>query len=111
MPFGLRNAGQSFQQLMDSLTADLPAAFAYLDDLIVASLPEQHVAALTAVLDRLKQADLVINLEKCQFGKAEVDFLGHRISAEGATTLVDHVDAVRDFQQQTIRDYNASSDW
>jgi hypothetical protein len=50
------------------------------------------------VLDRLKQAGLVINLEKCQFGKAAVDFLGHCISAEGATPLVDHVEAVSEFQ-------------
>jgi Reverse transcriptase (RNA-dependent DNA polymerase)/RNase H-like domain found in reverse transcriptase len=97
MPFGLRNAGQSFQRLMDSLTADMPAAFAYLDDLIVASTPEQHAAALTAVLERLKEAGLVLNLDKCVFGRTAVDFLGHRITAEGAAPLADHVAAVKDF--------------
>jgi Reverse transcriptase (RNA-dependent DNA polymerase) len=54
MPFGLRNAGQSFQRLMDSLTADLPSTFSYLDDVIVASTPDGHVAALESVLQRLK---------------------------------------------------------
>jgi transposase InsO family protein len=97
MPFGLRNAGQSFQRLMDSLTSDLPAAFAYLDDLIVASTPDQHAAALTAVLERLKEAGLVLNLDKCVFGRPAVDFLGHRIIAEGAGPLEDHVAAVKDF--------------
>jgi hypothetical protein len=78
---------------MDSLTA----AFAYLDDLIVASTPEQHAAALTAVLERLKEAGLVLNLDKFVFGRPAVDFLGHRITAEGAAPLADHVAAVKDF--------------
>jgi hypothetical protein len=46
MPFGLRNTGQSFQRLMDVVIADVPTAFAYLDDIIVASRPEDHAAAL-----------------------------------------------------------------
>jgi Reverse transcriptase (RNA-dependent DNA polymerase) len=66
MPFGLRNAGQSFQRLMDSLTADLPNAFSYLDDVIVASNAEDHEAALESVLQRLQENGLVLNLEKCQ---------------------------------------------
>jgi hypothetical protein len=37
MPFGLRNAGMTFQRLMDSLLGNLPFAFMYLDDILVAS--------------------------------------------------------------------------
>jgi Reverse transcriptase (RNA-dependent DNA polymerase) len=62
MPFGLRNAGQSFQRLMDSITANLPASFSYLDDVIVASTADQHEAALSGVLQRLQQFGMVVNL-------------------------------------------------
>jgi hypothetical protein len=37
MPFGLRNAGSTFQRLMDRVLNGLPFAFCYLDDIIVAS--------------------------------------------------------------------------
>jgi Reverse transcriptase (RNA-dependent DNA polymerase) len=37
MPFGLRNAGQTFQRLMDDVMAGLPFCFVYLDDVLVAS--------------------------------------------------------------------------
>jgi hypothetical protein len=46
MPFGLLNTGQSFQRLMDSIMGDQEAAFVYLDNVIVASMPEQHEQAL-----------------------------------------------------------------
>ena len=38
MPFGLHNAGQAFQRLMDRLFGHLPFVFVYFDDLIIASL-------------------------------------------------------------------------
>ena len=44
MPFGLKNAAQAFQRLMDSITSDLPGVFVYLDDILIASTtPEQHL--------------------------------------------------------------------
>jgi Reverse transcriptase (RNA-dependent DNA polymerase)/RNase H-like domain found in reverse transcriptase len=99
MPFGLRNAGQSFQRLMDSVIADQDAAFAYLDDVIVASTPDQHEQALRGVLEKLQSSGLVLNLEKCEFGKSCVQFLGHKVSAAGVEPLVDHVQAVQQFPQ------------
>jgi Reverse transcriptase (RNA-dependent DNA polymerase) len=93
MPFGLRIKGQSFQCLMDSLTADPPSAFSYLDDVIVASMPDGHAAALESVLQGLKDSGLVLNLEKCQFGLSEVNFLGHKVTADGIQPLTDHVEA------------------
>jgi Reverse transcriptase (RNA-dependent DNA polymerase) len=108
MLFGLRNAGQSFQRLMDSLTADLPNAFSYLDDVIVASKAEDHGAALEGVLQRLQESGLVLNIEKCQFGMKEVEFLGHRVSADGIRPLNSHVAAVASFPQPQDRDCSGS---
>ena len=50
MPFGLKNAAQSFQRLMDRLLLDIPHAFIYLDDILV-STPDValHLAALRQV--------------------------------------------------------------
>jgi hypothetical protein len=43
MPFGLRNAGQSFQRFMDEVLAGLDFAFCYLDDILIGSTrPEEH---------------------------------------------------------------------
>jgi Reverse transcriptase (RNA-dependent DNA polymerase)/RNase H-like domain found in reverse transcriptase len=102
-PFGMLNAGQSFQRLKDTVTADLAAAFAYLDDVIIASGPAEHEAAVQLVLERLRQHGLVLNLEKCVFGQSEVEFLGHRVSARGVEPLEDHVAAIRDFRPPADR--------
>ena len=37
MPFGLRNAAQCFQQMMDEITTALPAVKVYLEDVLIAS--------------------------------------------------------------------------
>ncbi len=84
LTFGLRNAGSTFQQLMDRVLAGLALAFVYLDDIIIASPSmEQHQRDVEEVFRRLQVAGLVINFEKCTFAVPEVDFLGHRVSASG----------------------------
>jgi hypothetical protein len=54
MPFGLRNAGITFQRLMDSLLGNLPFAFMYLDNILVASPSaadqQRHLAAVFSLL-------------------------------------------------------------
>jgi cleavage and polyadenylation specificity factor subunit 1 len=54
MPFGLRNAGMTFQRLMDSILGGLPFTFVHLDDILVTSSGEaahrQHLEAVFAVL-------------------------------------------------------------
>jgi hypothetical protein len=79
MPFGLRNAGMTFQRLMDSVLGGLPFAFVYLEDILVAS-PDlsSHRQHLEAVRTVLQSNGLVVNADKCLFGCPEVDFLGHR---------------------------------
>ncbi len=74
MPFGLRNSGQSFQRLMDKVLQGLEGVFCYLHDILVASPSEEaHMTHLRALLQRLQQSGLVLNLQKCQFGAAHVE--------------------------------------
>ena len=42
MPFGLRNAAQTFQRLMDNIMQDLDFIFIYLDDILIASKNEKQ---------------------------------------------------------------------
>ena len=102
MPFGLKNAAQTFQRLMDAVVRDLPFLFVYLDDILVASESrEQHLRHLEALFERLLQHGLVVHPKKCQFGRAVIDFLGHRVSAEGAVPLPERVDAIVRFPRPT----------
>lgn len=52
MPFGLRNAAQTFQRFMDQVLRGLEFYYVYIDDLLVASdSPEQHKEHLHIVLE------------------------------------------------------------
>jgi hypothetical protein len=76
MPFGLRNAGMTFQRLMDKIFFDMPAAFGYLDDLLIGSKSAvEHRLHIREVLQRLQQNGLLLNEEKCVFGQSRVNFL------------------------------------
>ena len=98
MPFGLKNAAQAFQRLMDTVLRGLDYTFVYIDDILIASRSKsEHRAHLRQVLERLQQHGLVINVAKCQFGKTEIDFLGHHITKDGATPLPTKVAAISEF--------------
>jgi len=101
-PFGLRNAGQTFQRMMDQVLWGLPYCFVYLDDILVASTShEEHVQHLQEVLTRLQQHGLVLNAEKCVLGVESVDYLGHQVSASGISPLPDRVAAITKFPRPT----------
>ena len=52
MPFGLRNAAQSFQRFMDQVLRGLPFAYAYIDDVFISSSsPEEHLKHLRTVFE------------------------------------------------------------
>ena len=100
MPFGLRNAAQTFQRFMDEVCRGLDSVFVYLDDILVASTtPEQHTAHLRALFERLCKHGVTINADKSEFGKSNISFLGHAISATGIRPLADKVQAIADYPE------------
>lgn len=102
MPFGLRNAAQSFQRFMNQVLFGLDFIFVYLDDVLVASRdPQEHKEHLRAVFTRFREYGLKIKVSKCVFGVPEIDFLGHNISGAGMKPKTDRIQAIIDFPQPT----------
>ena len=102
MPFGLRNAAQTFHGFIDEVLRGLDFVYAYIDDLLIASSSEaEHLQHLEILFDRLSQYGVIINPSKCVFGAASLDFLGHRVSAAGIAPLQAKVQAIQDFPPPT----------
>ena len=98
MPFGLRNASQTFQRFMNGIFSDLNFVFIYIDDILIASSSaEEHKQHLKIVLNRLCENDVKIKSSKCILGAKEIEFLGHKISAAGITPSDDKVNTIRNF--------------
>ncbi|CAA7051508.1 unnamed protein product [Microthlaspi erraticum] len=86
MPFGLCNAPSTFQSLMNSVFRDHLRKFVlvFFDDILVYSKSRQeHLIHVREVLRLLQQHRLFVKLKKCEFGKQELEYLGHIISGDG----------------------------
>ena len=97
LPFGLCNAGASFQRLMDLVMAGLnfKACLVYLDDIIVFSVTvDQHLGRVAEVFKRLRTANLKVKPSKCKLMQDRVEFLGHIVSADGVATDPTKIEAV-----------------
>ena len=84
MPYGLRNAPATFQRLRDSLFRDLDFVFIYLDDILVFSeSEEEHKNHLKMVFEILHENNLKVSIDKCDFYKSEIEYLGYLITDNG----------------------------
>lgn len=99
MTFGLRNAAQTFQRFMHHTVLEgMDFLHCFIDDVIVASVnEEEHREHLRLLFERLNQFGLTINLSKCIFGEAELDFIGFHVSENGIRPMDDKVKAIIDF--------------
>lgn len=100
LPFGLCNSAQSMQIFMDSIFGPefQGRLFVYLDDVILFSTTfDDHILLLREVLDKLKEANLTINLEKCNFFRKSINYLGFVVSEFGLHTDPNKVSAMLNY--------------
>ncbi|KAK3505726.1 hypothetical protein QTP70_020347 [Hemibagrus guttatus] len=100
MPFGLTNAPAVFQALINGVFRDLlgRGVIAYIDDILVYSTSmEDHMRQVREVLARLQRFRLFAKLEKCEFSRTTVTFLGYVISPRGVEMDTNKVRAVSEW--------------
>ena len=102
MPFGISAAPEFFQRQMERILEGLGGVLCMMDDILVFGQNEtEHDKRLEAVFERLKQAGLTLNKEKCEFRMNQVKFLGHIVSREGIQIDPSKVKAIQDMQPPT----------
>ena len=88
MPFGLCNAPATFQRLMDMVLKGLlwDSCLVYIDDIIIFGKTfEHHLENLAKVFERIEQAGLKLQPQKCHLLQPQVQFLGHIVSTKGVS--------------------------
>lgn len=86
MPFGLKNAPSTFQRVMDNILRGIQneKCLVYLDDIIIFSTSlQEHINRLREVFDRLRKSNFKIQLDKSEFLRKEVAYLGHIVTPNG----------------------------
>ena len=86
MPFGLKNAGATYQRAMmaifhDMIHIDMEV---YVDDILVKSRTRtKHPQVLARILQRSREHNLKMNPKKCVFGVSSSKLLGFIVNKRG----------------------------
>ena len=97
MPFGLKNAGATYQRLVNRIFKPLigHTIEVYVDDMIMKSKNSaDHVRHLEETFDQLRKYRMKLNPEKCVFGVSSGKFLGFLVSHRGIEANPEKIRAV-----------------
>ena len=102
MPFGLKNAGATYQRCMQKCLHDQIGrnAHAYVDDIVIKT-KEKHtlLADLKETFDNLRRFQMKLNPEKCVFGVPAGQLLGYLVSARGIEANPEKIAAIDNMRQ------------
>ena len=99
MPFGLKNAGETYQRLVNRMFQKQIGTTmeVYIDDMLVKSTTaEIHIAHLSEAFQILRNYNMKLNPAKCAFGVSAGKFLGFIVNHRGIEANPDKIKAVLD---------------
>ena len=101
MPFGLKNAGSTYQRMMTKMFEPQLGknVEVYIDDMVVKSkLVSEHLADLTSIFEILREHKQRLNTSKCSFGVGSGNFLGYMVTHRGIEMNSDQIKAINSLQ-------------
>ena len=99
MPFGLKNAGTTYQRLVNRMfQKEIGASMeVYIDDMLVKSTTaELHITHLSGAFQILREYNMKLNPAKCVFGVSAGKFLGFIVNNRGIEANPDKIKVVLD---------------
>ncbi|XP_073130883.1 uncharacterized protein [Henckelia pumila] len=97
MTFGLKNAGATYQRLMDKVFKQQIGKNieVYVDDILVKThTADQFITDLTQTFQTLKHYQLKLNPSKCTFGVRAGKFLGYMVTRRGIEANLEKIQAI-----------------
>ena len=104
MPFGLKNAGATYQRTMQACLKKLIGQIVqvYVDDIVITTRTEDSlIDDLRKVFDALNKYQIKLNPDKCVFGVPAGELLGYLVSARGIEANPEKVQNILDMPAPT----------
>ena len=101
MPFGLKNAGATYQRLVNKIFAELLGVLmeVYINEILVKSVVAQdHVTHLDQTFFVLRQTNMRLNPNKCTFAVRAGKFLGFMVSQRGIKANLEKIQSILDMR-------------
>ncbi|UYV66067.1 K02A2.6-like [Cordylochernes scorpioides] len=114
MPYGLKNGPSIFNRIIPNILQKFNIQYAlnYFDDIIVFSKDFQDLQHLDHILNALKQENIKLNFNKCQFFQNEIHFLGYTIKNGTYTPSNANIEAIkklyRPYNMKTLQSFLGS---
>lgn len=98
--FGVNCAPEIFQREMSRMLGEVENIIVYIDDILMfADSLDQLQKTVSHVLRILRANNLTLNLDKCEFNKTRIRWLGHELSGNGFNIDEEKVKDIRRFRQ------------
>lgn len=98
--FGVNCAPEIFQREMSRILEGVENKIVYIDDILLFAENLEKLHKIEAlVLGILKDNNLTLNRQKCEFDKTEIMFLGHRLDANGFHIEEAKIGAIKKFRR------------
>ncbi|KAL0405074.1 UNVERIFIED_CONTAM: Polyprotein P3 [Sesamum radiatum] len=96
MPFGLKNAGATYQRLVNQMFKDQIGTTmeVYVDDMLVKSTEEDHLKNLKQAFGIMRAYGMKLNPSKCTFGVHGGRFLSYMVSEKGIEANPEKIEAI-----------------
>ena len=108
MPFGLKNAGATYQRLINKIFSKHigKKVEAYIDDMVIKSKKSgDHISDIEEIFEIFRKFRMKLNPLKCAFGVSSGQFLGHVVSKRGIEPNPTQVKSLSSIQEpKTVRD-------
>ncbi|CAL8996244.1 unnamed protein product, partial [Prunus brigantina] len=106
MPFGLKNAGATYQRLVNKIFKEQigKTMEVYVDDMLVkAPKHADHLKNLTEAFSLLRQYRMKLNPSKCTFGVSSGRFLGYLVTQRGIEAHPRQIKAILEMKSPSTK--------
>ena len=115
MPFGLKNAGATYQRLVNHMFRPQIGwnVEVYVNDMLVKSLEEKkHLDDLQETFDTLRWYNMKLNPSKCVFGVSSSKFLGFMVSQRGIKANLNKIQAILNMEPpKNVKEVQSLTRW
>lgn len=102
LPFGVKSASEVYQKKVADMVQDLEGCESIIDDILIWGKDrEQHDIRLKRVMDRIRENNMKLSSEKCEFRKSSITYVGHTLTDKGLQPDIEKVRAVQNMKPPT----------